>query len=71
VKIEGVNSELIALIVNDGTPWLENRLKLVLDFLKFLFPQTMKHHKSKGKSAFKSIHCDIWNRFSENVILSF
>ena len=71
VKIEGQNSETIALIVNDSSGWLAKKLSLVLNILKHLMPDTMQHHKSGEKLGnFKSIHCDIWNRYTENVNLS-
>lgn len=72
MRIEGVNSALIALVVNDGTGWLEDKLQLVLHVLEHVMPKEMQPYESKGALGnFKSIHCDIWNRYSENVILSF
>ena len=71
MKIEGQNSEFIALIVNDGSGWLEKKLRRVLDFLVLLMPSNMKPRDSKRRLGnFKSIHCDIWNRYSENVNIS-
>jgi hypothetical protein len=70
VKIEGQNSNFIALIVNDNSGWLEGKLQRALDFLELLMPGNMEPYESKGKLNFKSLHCDIWNRYSENVKIS-
>lgn len=58
----------MALVVNDGTGWLNNQLRIVYDLLDHLMPKTMATQVSNSEERnFKSIHCDIWNRYSEKV----
>jgi hypothetical protein len=54
---------LLCLLASDSTGWLSAKLDHLLGVLEQTAPGPMT---APGK-VFRSIHCDIWNRFTEKA----
>jgi hypothetical protein len=72
IKVEASQDKLAALIANDSSGWLQKQLQYLYDLLEHLMPTTMAPRQSNlDPSKFPSLHCDIWNRYSEKVCFLF
>ena len=72
MRFDSKDNNLLAFISSDDSNWLKNQLQHLYDLLAHLVPSSMKLCvTSSNNQNFRSIHCDIWNRYSEKVIFCF
>ena len=70
-KFNDKHDQLLAFISNDNSGWLKTKLRNLYHILQhFMHSTTQPRVLGSKKNDFKSIHCDIWNRYSENVKFS-
>jgi hypothetical protein len=59
---------LIALIVNEGSDWISEKLKHFQDLLKVFMPDRFKDVDSSVEGhIFDSLRFDLYNRYAEKV----
>lgn len=72
LRFQDEKDSLIALLIGDSDKWVKSRLDGLLRTLQHLMPETMEPQDSTGENfKFKTIHCDVYNRYAERVSLLF